>query len=286
MTRRGFKGSTTKREAGAKPAPDLVNRDFSVDGPDRVWVADITYAPTSGWSITRAVRSTRRPRSESSAAALGSGSSWARSEMRWTSTMRERLRDPRDGADQPGGASRRRLRCDVRSMDDSGDGSRQLVPDSRFFGETETDVVDWQGPQIVQSLLDLDDSLPLFASPEPRLLGGRGTDSSPRASAGIRRGSCRGETSPAPGAGVTTAVSGHWSCLSQPLPAAASLDQSCPDPVACRSVARRGTEEHRWKRWLRCPGSPLRQMGGSARRGRSPESSGGTQAVVGHESEA
>ena len=50
VTRRRFKGSTTKREAGAKPAPDLVNRDFSADGPDRLWVADITYVPTSaGW---------------------------------------------------------------------------------------------------------------------------------------------------------------------------------------------------------------------------------------------
>ena len=30
--RRRFKGSTTRREAGAKPALDLVNRGFSVDG--------------------------------------------------------------------------------------------------------------------------------------------------------------------------------------------------------------------------------------------------------------
>ena len=50
VTRRRFKGSTTKREAGAKPAPDLVNRDFSADRPDRLRVADITYVPTSaGW---------------------------------------------------------------------------------------------------------------------------------------------------------------------------------------------------------------------------------------------
>ena len=50
VTRRRFKGSTTKREAGAKAAPDLVNREFSADGPDRLWVADITYVPTSaGW---------------------------------------------------------------------------------------------------------------------------------------------------------------------------------------------------------------------------------------------
>lgn len=39
---------TTIRKAGAQPAPDLVQRDFSADGPDQLWVADITYVPT--WS--------------------------------------------------------------------------------------------------------------------------------------------------------------------------------------------------------------------------------------------
>ncbi|MDE0083324.1 MAG: IS3 family transposase [Gammaproteobacteria bacterium] len=48
VTRRRFKGSTTKREAGAKAAPDLVKREFSADGPDRLCVADITYVPTLG----------------------------------------------------------------------------------------------------------------------------------------------------------------------------------------------------------------------------------------------
>ena len=41
------KWRTTKRAKDARPAPDLVERDFSVDGPDRLWVADITYVPTS-----------------------------------------------------------------------------------------------------------------------------------------------------------------------------------------------------------------------------------------------
>ena len=50
VTRRRFKTGTTKRDAKAKPAPDLVNRDFSVKGPDQLWVADITYVPTwTGW---------------------------------------------------------------------------------------------------------------------------------------------------------------------------------------------------------------------------------------------
>lgn len=37
---------TTKRNPSARPAPDLVDRDFTAPGPDRLWVADITYVPT------------------------------------------------------------------------------------------------------------------------------------------------------------------------------------------------------------------------------------------------
>ena len=37
---------TTRRDPGASPAPDLVSRDFAAIGPDRLWVADITYIPT------------------------------------------------------------------------------------------------------------------------------------------------------------------------------------------------------------------------------------------------
>ena len=49
-TRRRFKTATTKRDTEARPAPDLVRRDFSASGPDRLWVADITYVPTwAGW---------------------------------------------------------------------------------------------------------------------------------------------------------------------------------------------------------------------------------------------
>jgi putative transposase len=46
VTRRK-KWRTTKRAKNARPAPDLVARDFNVDGPDQLWVADITYVPTS-----------------------------------------------------------------------------------------------------------------------------------------------------------------------------------------------------------------------------------------------
>jgi putative transposase len=37
---------TTIRDPEARPAPDLVDRDFTAPGPDRLWVADITYVPT------------------------------------------------------------------------------------------------------------------------------------------------------------------------------------------------------------------------------------------------
>ena len=50
VTRRRFKTGTTKRDAGAKAARDLVNRDFSAEGPDQLWVADITQVRTrAGW---------------------------------------------------------------------------------------------------------------------------------------------------------------------------------------------------------------------------------------------
>lgn len=43
--RRGFV-VTTRRDAHQRPVPDLVNRCFEAEGPDRLWVADITYVPT------------------------------------------------------------------------------------------------------------------------------------------------------------------------------------------------------------------------------------------------
>jgi transposase-like protein len=44
-SRREFQ-RTTRRDPAAAPAPDLVSRDFAAVGPDRLWVADITYIPT------------------------------------------------------------------------------------------------------------------------------------------------------------------------------------------------------------------------------------------------
>jgi putative transposase len=39
-------GRTTPRHPAATPAPDLVQRAFQAPGPDRLWIADITYLPT------------------------------------------------------------------------------------------------------------------------------------------------------------------------------------------------------------------------------------------------
>ncbi len=39
---------TTRGNGDAVPAPDLVRRAFRAEGPNRLWVADITYVPT--WS--------------------------------------------------------------------------------------------------------------------------------------------------------------------------------------------------------------------------------------------
>ena len=51
--RRGPK--TTRRNADARPAVDLVERNFTADGPDQLWVADITYIPASAGFLYLAV---------------------------------------------------------------------------------------------------------------------------------------------------------------------------------------------------------------------------------------
>jgi putative transposase len=38
--------TTTVRNREVRPAPDLVNRSFTAEGPNCLWVADITYVPT------------------------------------------------------------------------------------------------------------------------------------------------------------------------------------------------------------------------------------------------
>jgi len=47
--------STTKRDPEAQPAADLVEREFTSDAPDRLWVADITYVATRAGFVYLAV---------------------------------------------------------------------------------------------------------------------------------------------------------------------------------------------------------------------------------------
>jgi len=47
--------NTTKRNPQAHPAADLVEREFSADAPDKLWVADITYVPSDAGFLYLAV---------------------------------------------------------------------------------------------------------------------------------------------------------------------------------------------------------------------------------------
>ena len=49
------KWKTTKQNQGDRPAPDLVDRQFKVENPDQLWVADITRIPTKSKSAYLAV---------------------------------------------------------------------------------------------------------------------------------------------------------------------------------------------------------------------------------------
>ena len=47
--------STTITKDSGRPAPDLVERDFTAEKPDELWVADITYVPTDAGYLSLAV---------------------------------------------------------------------------------------------------------------------------------------------------------------------------------------------------------------------------------------
>jgi len=50
VSRRGKKQRTTVADPKQPPAPDLVERRFEADVPNQLWLADLTYVPTSeGW---------------------------------------------------------------------------------------------------------------------------------------------------------------------------------------------------------------------------------------------
>ena len=47
--------TTTRRDHDARPAPDLVDRNFTACGPNQLWVADITYVPTAAGFLYLAI---------------------------------------------------------------------------------------------------------------------------------------------------------------------------------------------------------------------------------------
>jgi len=46
---------TTRRDKGVRPAPDLVDRKFTAEEPNQLWVADITFVPTAAGFLYLAV---------------------------------------------------------------------------------------------------------------------------------------------------------------------------------------------------------------------------------------
>ena len=54
-SRRRGGSTTTRRNKEARPAPDLVDRDFSATRPNQLWVADITFVPTMAGFLYLAV---------------------------------------------------------------------------------------------------------------------------------------------------------------------------------------------------------------------------------------
>jgi putative transposase len=54
LHRRKFRGCT-RRDRAATPSEDLVKRQFTVEGPDRLWVSDITGHATGDGKVYVAV---------------------------------------------------------------------------------------------------------------------------------------------------------------------------------------------------------------------------------------
>ena len=54
--KKAFKPTTTKSDPSKQPAPNVLDRCFEADGPNRKWVTNITYLPTAaGWVYLAAV---------------------------------------------------------------------------------------------------------------------------------------------------------------------------------------------------------------------------------------
>jgi putative transposase len=54
-SRRRVGVTTTRRDKEARPAPDLVDRNFAAVRPNQLWVADITFVPTASGFLYLAV---------------------------------------------------------------------------------------------------------------------------------------------------------------------------------------------------------------------------------------
>jgi len=47
--------ATTQRDKGSRPAPDLVDRNFTATAPNQLWVADVMFIPTAAGFLYLAV---------------------------------------------------------------------------------------------------------------------------------------------------------------------------------------------------------------------------------------
>jgi len=47
--------TATRRDKEARPAPDLVDRNFTAAAPNQLWVADVTFVPTAAGFLCLAV---------------------------------------------------------------------------------------------------------------------------------------------------------------------------------------------------------------------------------------
>ena len=83
ISRRRWRGCT-RRNPRAVPSDDLVERNFTVDGPDRLWVADITQHRTAqGWLYAAFVIDAYRRRVLAGPSATTAAPTWSSTPSRW-----------------------------------------------------------------------------------------------------------------------------------------------------------------------------------------------------------
>ncbi len=83
---------TTQRREDARPAPDLVDRKFTAEAPDRLWVADITYLPTwAGFLYLAVVLDAFSRRGWAGPWPATCAASWCSMRSRWRSSCADRM---------------------------------------------------------------------------------------------------------------------------------------------------------------------------------------------------